>query len=181
MSDVPAAVGFDRLAMARRRPSDARPPAAATPAIAPASPRNWRVRELLGWAISSLRMIAGVSYWLGVRPLETPLPAAVRSDLPHRYDSVAAARGDAGPVPQALPPQSQSNPCLSPRRSPPRRPWRRSCEPRSTAGSGSPGKLPAYRAAPPSAAKPAPLALWPVRVEAGASGWMVRIGTFARG
>jgi hypothetical protein len=172
MSEVPAAVGFDRLpwladdhqARAVRRPRRGRL-------------REWRFRELLGWALAALLMIAGASYWLGMRsagdtsmdssperlspPVTVPLPA------PRETRQAAAPQVAIEPVPQVPTVVAPSPPVkVEP-------------APQSRPAAARPAKRKASTARRAKSARAAPLALWPVRVEAGASGRMVRIGTFA--
>lgn len=179
MSDVPAAAGFDRLPWL----ADDHPPRAARPPrrreLRSPPSRELRLREWLGWAVAALLMIAGASYWLGIRtaanspavtdperlspPVTVPLPA------PRAQAPVQA------PTPQvALEPAPQVDPIAAP--SP-----QVKVEPAPEKSRVAPVRSAQRKtstAAPAASAKPA-AALWPARVEAGASGRMVRIGTFA--
>lgn len=158
MGDVQAAVGFDRLPWLADEPQP--------------RPRGGR-QPLIGWALAAMLVIASASFWLGSRsvidnqadvppdntspPLTIPLPApretgpAQPQVAPERIEQIA-------PIAPA--------PALAP--------------PARLRASGKNATSSRARAHPPARARQAdPAALWPVRVEAGASGRMVRIGTFA--
>jgi hypothetical protein len=183
MSDVPAAVGFDRLPWL----ADDHPPPAARQARRREArpPRGGKLylREWLGWAVAALLMIAGASYWLGIRtagnlpvsadperlspPVTVPLPgprAAPQTQSPQAQLPQAEA-------PQiVLEPTPQVEPVAAP---PPAAKTEAAPKPRSASAQAK------RKSSPRASAKSAAPALWPVRAEAGASGRLVRIGTFS--
>lgn len=163
MSDVPAAAGFDRLPWLA---DDLGP-------IGTGQRRHWRLREFAGWAVAALLTIAGASYWMGVRSAD---PVAAPGDAPRLAPPVTVplpAPRDVRPAP--LPEVSaRPAPQVVPVAAPPAPPRARVDRAPQSPPPGTPGVK-----APDSPAKTVPPAPWPVRVEAGASGRMVRIGTFA--
>lgn len=172
MSDVPAAVGFDRL-----------PWLADDHHVRPLRRgwrlRQWRFREWLGWAVAALLMIAGSSYWLGMRSAGDTL---VDSDAERLSPPVTVPLPAPRETPQALAPQvviepvPRVAPVVAP---PPPLKVEPAPAPQSRHAAARPAKRKASTVRRARSAAAAPLALWPVRVEAGASGRMVRIGTFA--
>lgn len=185
MSDVPAAVGFDRLPWLADdiQPREVRP--RRRESRGGKSRGELRVREWLGWAVAALLLIAGASYWLGIR---TAANLAADSDAERLAPPVTVPLPAPREAPPAQPPQVAMEP--PPKVEPVAAPPQVSIQPEPKA------RLVAARRAKPEASKPsqastprqarrarpakaAPQELWPVRVEAGASGRMVRIGTFA--
>ena len=70
MTEAHAAVGMDRLPWLDDEPtpsrSERKPPPA--PRSRPArTPREHSARELFGWAVAAVMLVAGGSYWLGTR------------------------------------------------------------------------------------------------------------------
>lgn len=162
MSDVPAAVGFDRLPWLAddHQPRPAR--------------NERRVREWLGWTVAALLAIAGLSYWLGVRTADAPPERDPQSLRPPVTVPIPAPREAA----EAAPPQValESAPHVAPVAPPP---VKAEAAPQSRSIEARAARQKVARPARAAPAKAAPPALWPVRVEAGASGRLVRIGTFA--
>jgi len=170
MSEVPAAVGFDRLPWL----ADDLQPRAVRPRR-----RKLRMREWLGWAVAALLMIAGASYWVGVRTAGN-LPA--ESDLDRLAPPVTVPLPAPRDVPRSQPPQVAIKPApeVEPIAAPP--PVEIQSAPKSRPATARRAKPKASKASNSSRAPSAQAALpalWPVRVEAGASGRMVRIGAFA--
>lgn len=161
MSDVPVAVGFDRLPWLAddHQPRPARQQA--------------RVREWFGWTVAALLAVAGLSYWLGLRTAEAPPerdpqrlapPVTVPLPAPRRTAPATPPQVVLEPAPQVAPVSAAP-------------PARTKTAPQSRSNQVSPIKPKTSRPAP--VAKPASPSLWPVRVEAGAFGRLVRIGTFS--
>jgi hypothetical protein len=136
--------------------------------------RNWRAPGLVTLGLLSTLLVAGVSYWLGMRTapadglsettpsttIELPEPVVGKPEVIPSEPSVA----DAAPRPLATPeaePQ-RAAPTIE-RKTPPR------SKPKTTV----------RKRAAPAEPKKAVLKPWPVREVEGASGRMVRIGTFA--
>ena len=175
MSEVPAAVGFDRLPWL----ADDQPPRAPRSPRRPdsrAPRRELRVREWLGWAVAALLAVAGAAYWLGFRtaaqtsmdnnseqlaaPVTVPLPGPSETPRTEIPTVVVDPAPRVAPIAATPPPVVKVEP-----------------SPRSAPAPTPQAKPKAAKAAPAASSKAQ--AIWPVRVEAGASGRMVRIGTFA--
>jgi hypothetical protein len=181
MSEIPAAVGFDRLPWLADDE-----PRAVRPRRRQRRVRGRRLGQWVGWAVAALLMIAGAAYWLGIR---TAGDVAANSDS----ERLAAPVTVPLPPPRAAPefqapqvviePAPQVEPVAAPppvkiQSAPKSRPVTvRRARPRASTASKASKPAKAARASPARAAPPA--VLWPVRVEAGASGRMVRIGAFA--
>ena len=77
MTDAGAAVGMYRLPWLEDEPAPraqlaVRPP---TPARAPRTPRpSGSMRELAGWVVASILLVAGGSYWLGMQSADQAAP-----------------------------------------------------------------------------------------------------------
>lgn len=166
MSDVPAAVGFDRLPWLADEP----------PTRARRLPRRreLRLREWLGWAVAAILVVAGASYWLGVRSVGESAPESdVQPPRPPVTVPLPAPREAPSAQPQvAIEPAPQVAPVTAP-------PIRVEAAPKPRVAPVPAARPRASQAAPKARPKTAAPTLWPVRVEAGASGRMVRIGTFA--
>ena len=188
MTDSRAAVGMDRLPWLHDEP---RPRADSS------------ARELFGWATAAALLIAGASYWMGTQsvdqpdraPLDRPEPAAPQASV-----KLPEARLPAPPPPVAIveTPEVQPAPAPvvaipEPRAEKPATPKKRAVvkreqpsrakldqtvkrQSRSKAARTQARKRAATR---PAAAAPSrPMALWPSRTSAGASGRLVQIGAF---
>jgi len=175
MTDSRAAVGFDRLPWLADEPERER--------------RQRSGRELAGWAVAGVLLVAGASYWLGQRAApETQPPVATRA-IPQSATIPLPAPQMAQPQvePDRLP---QVEPAPQPALSVPRPTVERSARKRVTISPRRSARsepktdsatTPA--ASKPATAKPAttaeqPLRLWPARVSQGASGRLVQIGAF---
>ena len=180
MSEIPAAVGFDRLPWLADDE-----PRAVRPRCRQRRTRGRRLGKWFGWAVAALLMIAGAAYWLGNRTAGENMSAS--SDLERLAAPVTVPLPPPRAAPEFLPPQVAIEPApqVEPVAAPP--PVNIQSAPKSrpvTARRAKPTASPASKASKPakaaraSPAKAAPPALWPVRVEAGASGRMVRIGAF---
>ena len=183
MNDARAVVGMDRLPWLLDEP---RPQARA----------KTNARELLGWALAALLIVAASSYWLGMRSQRQPgafsLPSAETVKLPDVRESAQPQ------VPIVEEPEAA--PVTAPRQTIERRPHRGRFAPAPRRRTLSPMELTGTdlsktveqqekttRAAA-EPAKPAPavkpladrsqLRLWPATESAGASGRLVRIGAF---
>ena len=181
MSQPQAAAAVDRLPWLEDEPK-------------PAPVRSQRARsssrEIAGWAVALILVVAGISYWLGVhswRPStgEVP-PKAAKVSVPQPRSAEPA------PIQQ----QSQPQVVLEPEPEAAPAPFRdvRIARPRLERRSFSrhvlarrpvrPATLEkvvtAQKAAPPKATNPdsGPLLLWPASQSAGARGRIVRIGAF---
>ena len=177
MTDSRAAVGFDRLPWLDDEPERAR--------------RGGSPREIAGWIVAAVLLVAGASYWLGQRSASEPEPPAVTR--PHARSTTVPL-----PAPQAAQPEVQPSVVPEVEPAPVRtvsvsrpkvqRPVARkltsSGEEKATelsevqkaqeAAAASPA--PAPKIAQPVADKP--LKLWPARISQGASGRLVQIGAF---
>ena len=171
MSEIPAAAGFDRLPWL----ADDHQPRAVLPPRRQRRVRGWRLREWFGWALAALLMIAGAAYWLGIRTAGT---VSADSDLERLEPPLTVPLPAPREAPQLQPPQVAIEPApqVEPIAAPP--PVKVEAVPKPRAAPVRPAKPRTSKAVPAASAKPAAPVLWPVRVEAGASGRMVRIGTF---
>ena len=171
MTDSRAAVGLDRLPWLSDEP-------------ARKAPKTGGGFSLLGWAVAVLLAVAGLSYWLGVRTAQ-PEAQAPRATT---TNPVPAPRSQT-PAPEIAQPAPAIEPMVAPpipieaipepepkvvrrhlKSVEPARPHRdaEAAETRST---------PDKEATEPERVND-PLRPWPVRVIDGASGRLVRIGTF---
>lgn len=196
MADGRAAVGFDRLPWLEDEPR---------PRAKPRERSNapWAVLVVAGTAL-----VAGVSYWLGVKSWE-PESAAVEAPSPPRPSTtitVPEARSPATPE-VALPQIPEVRPLPAPTVQPPRERVQRRVERRRAPTAQKRRKLSPMdmdkselaetvakqssseaKTAPPKAApapavrrapaRPQPLRLWPSRESRGAYGRVVQIGAF---
>jgi len=174
MTDSRVASGLDRLPWLPDEPARA----AKRPGL------------VAGWALAATILVAAAAYWLGVhsetprqfevpsQPQTVPLPeAAPPATGPAEVRPVPAPQVErvvAPPIPvidePAPAPAARSAPARRARANRP--PVRRKVAP------SPPPSVEVHRASP-EAAKPAPLRPWPVREVDGASGRLVRVGTFA--
>lgn len=185
MTDSRVALGMDRLPWLPDEP------------VRPPRPPRQAGGDMLGWAVAAVLVIAGASYWLGLRsggeqPSTVPAGPEATFRLPDPADRTLPSQS--APVPAPPIERMVAPPIPIAEAAPPRRepiaPVRAKPE---TAAAASEADQPAAEttqpadnvAAPtvPEAAKPQPArpaftGPWPVRVVAGASGRLVRIGTF---
>ena len=181
MNDARAVVGMDRLPWLMDEP---RPQARA----------KTNARELLGWALAALLIVAASSYWLGTRSQRQPgsfsIPSAETVKLPDVRETVQPQ------VPIVEEPEAAQAP--APRQTVERSvhrgrsatsPRRRRLSPMEMTGSDLSKTIEqqektATAVAEPAKSAPAPLAtrsqlrLWPASESKGASGRLVRIGAF---
>lgn len=150
-------------------------------------------RELAGWVVAGLLVIAGASYWVGTQSIERALPRAIRTSVP-----VILKPAPRAPEPFAAEPQvriagtPEVRPAAAPEVSIPGAVQRQVSRPQltreappavsldSTVAAQS-GQAP--KAAPAATSAPAgptqqPLKLWPSRQVKGANGRLVQIGAF---
>jgi hypothetical protein len=178
MNDARAVVGMDRLPWLDDEP---KAPAAA----------GLRLRELLGWIVAGSLLIAGISYWFGVRSgrgIEPEPVGSLAPDKPAARIKLPEPRSSEVPLPAT--PEVVSGPertVAAPERRA-ERPVRRS-RPASTKRKLSPMNLDRSAlsetvthqevAKKSSTARPAAAPrLWPSTESTGASGRIVRIGAF---
>ena len=180
MTDSRTAAGLDRLPWLSDEPKS-RPRA------------KGAVAGLLGWVVAAILLIAGASYWLGKRsaertPIYTPTEQmgqpATTVPLPQpRAAEPVQPEVRADTIPQVEPAPAPAVPAIKqpapvPKRqrvmrSVPAEP-RRKAAPTAEIAASKPEKTKAQ----PVARKVDPLRPWPVRVKDGASGRLVRVGTF---
>jgi hypothetical protein len=172
MTDSRVAPGLDRLPWLPDEP--------ARPAKRPGL--------VVAWAIAATILVAAAAYWLGVHS-ETPQQFEVPSQpqtvtLPEAAPPTAAGPAQVRPVPvpevervvaPPIPVIEEPAPVVETRPTPVRRIRERPSRPK--AESAAP-KVEVHRATP-EAAKPQALRPWPVRELDGASGRLVRVGTFS--
>jgi hypothetical protein len=166
MGDGQAAVGFDRLPWLADEPR-LRPKRAAGAVVA--------------WAAAAILLVAGGAYWAGVNsvnPLAGGSPPQARPSTTVPLPAPRAAAGaeaeiDADRSSEVEPIVAPPIPLVEERPSPPHRAPAKARPHRSVSPSVS------ARPAPPHAAAGETLTPWPARVIDGASGRLVRIGTFA--
>jgi hypothetical protein len=170
-------------------PNEQRPPPR-TPEPRP-SPRRGRAipwAMIVPWTLLALLLVAGFSYWLGMRSIQQRPSAAVdpRHSRPEASITLPRPR-EAEPMP---PPPVEVAPVVEPVEAEPepapvaREPRRRKPPAEKPAPAPEPEEAaPTVEKAdpePPAAAKPrAQLQAWPADTSSGASGRMVRIGTFS--
>ena len=197
MTDAQAAVGMDRLPWLD---DELAPAPRVAPKLVQSRPKPAQSgRDLAGWAVAAVLLVAGGSFWLGTQSVSGPgekAPATARATV-----KLPEAASNAQPqVPLAPVPEVETTP--TPTVSVPSPPVRRSfvrqrkLSPMEMKGSGlsktveeqesptkaresaKPAPAPASTASPAAASKPKPLTLWPSRETKGASGRLVRIGAF---
>jgi hypothetical protein len=176
MNDARAVVGMDRLPWLTDEPKR-RPPA----------PRaGGSLRELLGWAVAALLLVAGVAYWLGTRNVgEAPVDRLPESSatvpLP---EARAVVPEDVRP---ALPPEVEATPAPAVTETTPSRPAaaakRKKLSPAKVKKTALAMTVEKQSKAPPRrraqvATRSQTLGLWPSRQTQGAHGRLVRIGAF---
>jgi len=181
MSQAQAAAAVDRLPWLEDEPK-------------PAPPRPSRERgshrEIAGWAVTAILLVAGISYWLGVHSWQATSntkvkepevtvsahqPQAVAPPQSHKQPQVALE-----PPPEVAPAPVREVPMARPRVE------RRLSARRFTARARHEHRAPVLRkvataqSAPPKAANPQSreLTLWPASQSEGARGRIVRIGAF---
>ena len=175
MNDARAVVGMDRLPWLMDEPK-------------PRARAKTGGRELFGWALAALFVVAGISYWLGTRvvrpPVESSLPAEPQATvkLPEASEAIQPQE-QAVEAPEAAPAIVPERPAARPahhrRAGPVRR--RRTLSPMEMSGSDL-SKTVAQQEH--KAETPKPLAskeqlrLWPAQQSQGADGRIVRIGAF---
>lgn len=173
MTDSRVAPGLDRLPWLPDEPSRA--------------PK--RTGLVVGWVIAATILVAAAAYWLGVHS-ETPQQFDVPSQpqtvrLPEAAPS-APSQSEIRPVPlpevervvaPPIPVIEEPAPVPVVRSTPVRRARAKPTPVTRKAESSPAPKVEVHRSSP-SAAKPDQLAPWPVRVVDGASGRLVRVGTF---
>jgi hypothetical protein len=178
MTDSRAAVGFDRLPWLDDEPERAR--------------RRGSPREVAGWIVAAVLLVAGASYWLGQRSASEPEPPAVtRPATPSTTVPLPAPQGAEPQVQPSVLPEVEPAPVRTVTVSRPKaqRPVTRRLS--SASGEQKPSELsevqkaqetaPAAPAPAPKIAQPVaekPLKLWPARISQGASGRLVQIGAF---
>lgn len=171
MADGQAAVGFDRL-----------PWLADEPRLRP----KRAVGDVVAWAAAAILLVAGGAYWMGVNsvnPLAGGSPPQARPSTTVPLPAPRAAAGAAGEIdadrssavePIVAPPIPlvEVRPAPAPRAPAKARPHR-SASTSASASASAPARPPPPRAGGET------LTPWPARVIDGASGRLVRIGTFA--
>jgi hypothetical protein len=195
MTDARAVVGMDRLPWLMDEPR----PQASAPAMRGS-------RELLGWAVAGLLVVAVASYWLGTRvvqPGETPIPAETVKLPDARENAEPQVPIVESPLtePEASVAQKVEKSVQRTRATPVSR--RKTLSPMELSGSdleqtvaeqeSTPSKPESSTAQPTESAKAPPVAaaparpkvastqrvrLWPATESKGASGRIVRIGAF---
>jgi len=152
----------------------------------PKSDSTW----LLAWGLAATLLIAGVSYWAGMKSITDPgafpefgrtQPPAATVRLPE--PSVVPPRVEEVLPPPAedVEPVSEAPPVQLPRAEPVR-PSKTSADRPKAKAAAAPRKARARPAATkkrPAARRPAQLQPWPAEVSAGAYGRVARIGTFS--
>jgi hypothetical protein len=166
MTDSRVAPGLDRLPWLPDEPSRGAKP----------------MSGLLGWAAAAILLVAGGSYWVGLRSSnEAPLPAAQSTARPETTVHLPQPASPTVAPPVVEPIVARPIPIIEPRESRPRpapvervRPEEVVAPPATQTGAGTE----APPAVVPEAPRPASTGPWPVRVVDGASGRLVRVGTF---
>ena len=201
MTEAHAAVGMDRLPWLDDEPSPSRSERKPSPAPRSRPARTTRehgARELAGWAVAAVMLVAGGSYWLGTRsaPETYQRPGSATPgatvQLPEARDTTPSV--EIPPTPEVKPAPAPEVAIARPRIDKPAQ--RRSVSARRKLSpmtlekpelektvATQEGKPAAARAVPPApAVKPlasrSELKLWPSRVTQGAYGRVVRIGAF---
>ncbi|HEX6072522.1 MAG TPA: hypothetical protein VFY95_05900 [Sphingomicrobium sp.] len=169
MTDSRVAVGLDRLPWLDDEPK---------------ARVNASVRELLGWAVAAMLLVAGISYWLGTRNGRGELPEAPIEHLSERSATVklpeprideVAPDLSRVPAPVVRAPElkveSRASPAKRERASP--QPVKEEIGSRA-----APSKAASVPARPVATARSRYPALWPASESKGAYGRVVRIGAF---
>jgi outer membrane biosynthesis protein TonB len=181
MTDSRMAAGLDRLPWLSDEPKP--------------RPQAGGGRDLLGWVVAAILLVAGVSYWIGLKSAERdalaerPAPVAeptMRVPLPQpRAPEPVQPQVEAEPMPAVEPVRPPPLPVVKPRQAEPE-PKAKAPLNTETPKTDTPVPAQAETAdAPPkparktAAAKADPLRPWPVRVVDGASGRLVWVGTFS--
>lgn len=181
MSDSRTASGVDRLPWLTDEPA----PKKATPVKRGAI-------DLVGWGTAALLLIAGASFWIGTKSLESEVakPVPTRSSTTHIVARPAPApEVRIAPAPQVLPsPAPEVRPAPAPQVHIAQPPVRRIATHEATKPAAAedeqqaaPAEAQAKPSATAAASKPAPtvdLTPWPPRVTDGAYGRLVQIGAF---
>jgi hypothetical protein len=196
MTDSRAVSGLDRLPWLTDEPSPPKPPRAEAKRSG---------RDLVGWLIAATVLVAGVSYWFGMRTATDQLqraPAA-RTAEPTATVKLPQARETAQPE-VAIPPAPEVRPAPAPvvriieriverpvpvEQAPTAEGTNESASANDTAAETAPVSRPVAAAPKPQAAATSqprrvaaapsrPWTLWPSRVTQGASGRLVQIGAF---
>lgn len=184
MTDSRVALGMDRLPWLPDEPAPrARPARAATPD---------RV-AMLGWVVAAMLLVAGASYWLGLtnggdQPLAVPAQPQATFRLPDIADQAPPAAVQPAPAPPPRVERMVAPPIAIVESARPARelPQQATPDPASPSTQTEPAAAdptvtstaPPPEAAPPPPAKPVFTGPWPARVVEGASGRLVRVGTF---
>ena len=176
MSDSRVAVGLDRLPWLPDEPARKREPSG----------------NLAGWVVAAILIVAGGSYWLGLQSSDEtpPAPRAALAPPEATVRLPAPAPSPVAPVPapkiepMAAPaiPVPEAGPAPRPRSAPVERhaarPRPDASETETADPSAAHPETPTTPTAAPQPARPAYTGPWPVRVVEGASGRLVRVGTF---
>ena len=185
MTDSRVALGMDRLPWLPDEPAPrARPARAAMPG---------RI-AILGWIVAAMLLVAGASYWLGMTNAgDQPQAVPAQPQATFRLPDVAERAPPAAVQPTPPPPVERmaAPPIPIAESSRPVRevPQPTTPDPASPATEAEPAPAaagdptvnsasPPPEVAPPPPAKPVFTGPWPVRVVEGASGRLVRVGTF---
>lgn len=206
MTDARAAVGMDRLPWLSDEPA---PPPRQQPklrAVKAPPAKSGSMRELAGWGVAALLLVAGGSYWLGSRSVQQPVTSSAtsRPEATVRLPEVRESEQPQVPIadtpavePAPAPMAEAPKAAREARRTNAAR--RKRLSPMETSGSnlektvaeqeGETSKTETAKAPPNAApvavrppavrvARPQPLTLWPSRISQGAHGRIVRIGAF---
>lgn len=187
MTDSRVALGMDRLPWLPDEPAPrARPARTAMPD---------RI-AMLGWVVAAMLVVAGLSYWLGLsngglQPEAAPPPPEATFRLPDVSEQAPPAAAPPAPPPTRIEPMVAPPIAIVESQRPAREvPQQTVTEPSATTAvtqepESAADQPPADSASsapkaapPPPPAKPVYTGPWPARVVEGASGRLVRIGTF---
>lgn len=108
MADAGAAVGMDRLPWLEDEPAPRAQPGLRepAPARAPRAPtRSANARELAGWAVASILLVAGASYWLGTQSADQPESAGLETGAPASPEATVRLPEPRAPAPVIETPQ----------------------------------------------------------------------------
>ena len=171
MTDSRVATGLDRLPWLPDEPARA----------------SKRPGLVVGWAIAAILLVAAAAYWLGVHsetPRQFELPSQPQTVPLPEASPPAPAPVELQPVPApevervvAPPIPVIDEPPPAVRAAPVRHARARPAPVRRKTHASQPPPVEVHRT-PPTIVKPAPLSPWPVREIDGASGRLVRVGTF---
>jgi hypothetical protein len=171
MTDSRAAVGLDRLPWL----SDEAKPRA-----------KQSGRDLLGWAVAATLLVAGASYWLGLNSAEPSRSPGSGAEVAQETVALPEPRPaepaqpivEPAPAPEVTPIVAPPMPVID-RPAPRAKRAKAKHRVHSVKRSRAPAaRKTVRRKARAATAKADPHRPWPVRVESGASGRLVRIGTF---